>query len=184
MNAQLAPDTTPLAIIERQALAYRTARDALAAQVAELEAALQSLKVARLSRLRDALAHALDAEAALREAVTGSPAALWDSPRTRVLHGIKVGYAKARGKVSFDDEAAVIARIRKLLPADQAALLIRVREAVHKPAVYDLTAADLRRLGITVSEDSDQIVIKDAASELDKALQAILDSLRADDVQL
>ncbi|MHB1273645.1 MAG: hypothetical protein ACYCZD_12925 [Rhodanobacter sp.] len=171
----------PLAVVETHALAYRTARDVLAEQVTELEAELQALKAKRMPKLRRALTQAADCEAALREAVQATPAALWASPRTRTFHGIKVGYAKQRGKVEFDDEAKVILRIRNLLPPDQAALLIRVREAVHKPAVYDLTAADLRRLGITVSADCDQLVIKDAASELDKALQAILDSLRIDE---
>ncbi|MCR6497388.1 hypothetical protein LJB71_14990 [Thermomonas sp. S9] len=71
----------------------------------------------------------------------------------------------------------MIERIRRLLPAEQAALLIRVREAVHKPAVYDLTAGDLKRLGIRIEDDCDVVVVKDVAGELDRMLERLLADL-------
>ncbi len=171
-------EMTPLSTIEAQALAYRQARDRLQSLVAALEADIQSLKLARMPRLREALATLADTESRLRADVGASPAELWQKPRTRTFHGVKVGYAKQRGRVEFDDEAKVIERMRRLLPKDQAELLVRVREAVHKPAVYDLTAADLRRLGITVTADCDQIVVQDVAGELDRAIDALLADLR------
>lgn len=160
--------------IETACAEYRDRRDRLRALAADANDAIEAVKRAHLPALRAALAGVAEAESALRDAVQVSPGELWRRSRTRVIHGVKVGWAKARGKVAFDDERKVIDRIRKLLPAEQAALLIRVREAVHKPGVYDLTAGDLRRLGITVEDDCDQVVIRDLASELDRALEALL----------
>lgn len=167
-------EPTDLADLEVRCAVYRSRRDALRQLASAVNAAIEDIKREQLPGLRTALAGVADAEAALRAAVLQSDPSLWQRVRTRVFHGIKIGWAKARGKVVIDDEAKTIERIRKLLPADQVALLIRVREAVHKPAVYDLTAGDLRRLGIAVGDDSDQIVIRDMASELDRAIEALL----------
>lgn len=163
-----------LSAIEHAAARYREARDVLRELATIANTALEDIKRDHLPLLRRALTEVATEEAALREAIASSPAELWRRTRTRTLHGVKLGWAKQRGRVEFDDEAKVVERIRKLLPKDQAELLIRVREAVHKPAVYDLTGADLKRLGITLSDDSDQVLVKDLASELDRALEALL----------
>jgi len=77
-------------------------------------------------------------------------------------------------QVTFADEAATINRIRQQLPTAQAELLIKRTEKVHKPGVYDLTAADLKRLGITIDADSDEVVIKPIDGEIDKLVDALL----------
>lgn len=174
MNAVTNDTDTGLLGIEQHCAAYRSRRDTLRMLAAQVNDAIEAIKRQHLTGLRAALAEVAAAESALREAVQASPAELWRRARTRVVHGVKVGWSKARGRVEFDDEAKVIERMRRLLPAEQASLLIRVRESVHKPAVYDLTGADLRRLGISVSDDCDSVVVKDIESELDRALQALL----------
>lgn len=173
MNAMPQADRD-LAALERDAARFRAARDTLREAATAANSDIEQVKRTHLPALRRAIAGVAEAEAELRAAVEISPASLWTKTRTRVLHGVRLGWAKKRGKVEMDDEAATIARIRKLLPADQAALLIRVREAVHKPAVYDLTAADLKRLGIRVADDADAVVVKDIESELDRAIEALL----------
>ena len=67
----------------------------------------------------------------------------------------------------------MVSRIEKLLPEDQAELLIRTDKSVHKPGVYDLTAADLKRLGITIVGDGDEVVVKVAGSEIEKMVDAL-----------
>lgn len=165
---------TDMMAIEQAAARYRNARDRLRERATEANTQLELVKNGHLPGLRESLADVAATEAELRRAIQDSPQTLWQRVRTRVVHGVKVGFSKQRGRVEFDDEAKVIERIRKLLPGDQAALLIRTREAVHKPGVYDLTAGDLRRLGITVADDCDQVYVKDLASELDRALEALL----------
>lgn len=172
------PDLLP---IDAAAAEYRRARDVLRQLAADAQLELEQAKEAHLPLLRRALLDVATAEVALREAVQRSPATLWERVRTRIVHGVKVGWAKARGRVEWDDEAKVIERVRKLLPADQAELLLRRRESVHKPAVYDLTAGDLKRLGIRVTDDCDQVVVKDTLGDLDRAVSTLLAERQASD---
>lgn len=171
---EITDTTRTLLFIDQRCAQYRIRRDRLRALATEVNALIEGIKKSHLVEIRKALTEVAAAEIALRDAIEQSDASLWQRTRTRVLHGVKIGWQKARGKVVMDDEAKTIERIRQLLPADQAALLIRVRESVHKPAVYDLTAADLRRLAIAIEDDSDQLVLKDIESELDRALEALL----------
>lgn len=167
--------------IERLAGQYADAHALLAASVVELNAEIDTLKRLRLARIRRHVRAAAGCRDGLRAAIEAAPA-LFSRPRTRVLAGVKVGYAKQRGKVAIGDEGAVIGRIRKLLPDAQAQLLVRVRENVHKPAVYDLVAADLKRLGIRIADDEDIIVIRATDTAVDKLVEALLaDAERLDD---
>ncbi len=120
------------------------------------------------------------AEQILRDAVESSPPTLWQRVRTRLIHGIKLGWQKARGKIEWDDEQKVIERIRCLLPAAQAELLIRPgKESVHRPGVYDLTAADLRRLGIRITDDCDSVVIRDQQGDINRLVDSMLAEIAA-----
>lgn len=152
---------------------YAEERTALANLVSGLEAELMRIRERHLPAIKGAVARTVDAHDALHAALEAHPE-LFKKPRTRTMHGIKVGYTKQRGKVEFADEAKTIERIRKLLPEDQVELLIRRTEAVHKPAVYDLVAADLKRLGITLSDDTDVVVIKPMDSDVSKLVDALL----------
>ena len=127
---------------------------------------LQALKqcVSRVSACKDEITDAL-----------ASAPALFEKPRTRSFDGIKVGFRKQKGKVVLDDEPATILRIRERLPVEQAELLIRIKESVVKEAVNDLTAADLKRLGIRLTQDTDEPVINAARTDLDKLVDALLE---------
>lgn len=173
--------TTDAQDIELACQRYRQLRDNLRSQAGAVNDAIEEIKRNYLPLLRGTLSAVAAAETEVLDAVRASPPSLWARSRTRIMHGIKVGWSKSRGKVTFDDEAKVIERMRKLLPSDQAALLIRVRESVHKPAVYDLTASDLRRLGISISDDCDVAVVKDIESELDRALEKLLADINESD---
>lgn len=153
---------------------YRAARDNLRLQATAVNDSLEDIKRQYLPMLRTTLSCVAEAEADLRDTVKDSPKTMWEKKRSRIIHGVKVGWSKSRGKVTFDDECKVVERIRKLLPKEQVELLIRVSESVHKPAVYDLQASDLRRLGISIADDCDQVVVKDIESELDRALEKLL----------
>lgn len=164
---------TPMQDIDSKAAEYSAAREALAGAVAVLKEERAALNRKYLPRIRRLVESAKERRAQLSALVEANPG-LFERPRTVILHGVKLGYQKAKGRIEWDDEAAVIARIRKLLPRDQAELLIRVRESVHKPGVYDLSAADLKRLGITIEGDGDELVIRDTAGEVDKLVEALL----------
>jgi hypothetical protein len=147
--------------IESLTVEYSAERAKLLSRVEALHEAIEALKDDARLELRRLAVYVAAAEDDLREALEAAPD-LFVKPRTQIWAGIKVGYTKQKGKVAFDDEAKVIKRIREKLPKDQAELLIRVREEVHKPGLYDLTTADLLRLGVRIEADTDAVVIKPA----------------------
>lgn len=159
--------------IEQLTRDYAEARAYLSGVVSRLQEELERIKHPALPLIREAVGKTSEAHGKLYAAVEAAPE-LFNKPKTITIAGIRVGYMKQRGQVVIEDEAAVIARIRKLLPAEQAELLIRVRESVHKPGVYDLTAGDLKRLGISISADEEAVVIKPVDSEVDKLVNALL----------
>ena len=113
-----------------------------------------------------------ETEAALRALVEANPGC-FIRPRTQVFAGIKVGYAKGKGALSFDDADSVVARIKKHLP-EQADVLIRTKEAPVKEALAQLSAAELKKIGVTLSEAGDQTVVRPVDSEVDKMVDALL----------
>ena len=166
--------------IEPLADKFNAVREALAGTLMAHEEEKRELAKRYLSRIKKLVIDARTARAALHQAVQSSPE-LFQKPRTVTLHGVKLGFQKAKGTIEWDDEAAVIKRIRAQLPKVQVDLLIRIKESVHKPSVYDLAAGDLKRLGIRIEGDGDEVVIKDAAGELEKLIEALM---KEDDVEL
>ena len=159
--------------IDKKAQAYAAARQVLADTQKAIEDEIVSLKRKHMPQLKRAFETGKQRASELSAAIAASPD-LFTKPRTVILHGIRLGIMKSRGELAWDDDAQVIKRIRAQLPKDQAELLIRVKENVAKGAVYDLTAADLKRLGIRIEGAGDVVTIKDAAGDLDKWLDAML----------
>jgi acetolactate synthase small subunit len=146
----------------------------LAGDIDELESAIRVLKKKALPGIKRAAARAAGAKEKLKAAIEAAPQ-LFEKPRTRLFHGVKVGITKKKGRVEWDNEAKVVERIERLLPQDQVELLIRTEKSVLKPGVYDLTAADLKRLGITIVGDGDEVVVKVVDSDIEKMVDALLD---------
>lgn len=164
---------TTMKQIEELTNEYAQRREHLAALVKGLHDQIEQLREQFLPRIRVRVAHVADSHAKLTAAIQAAPE-LFAKPKTQTFAGVRIGYMKQRGKVMIDDEEAAIKRIRAQLPEEQAELLIRTREYVHKHSVYDLTAGDLKRLGITVTDDTDIIVIKPVDGEVDKLVSALL----------
>ena len=163
---------TTLTDIEARAKTYAAAREKLTNFVAELNTAIAALKKDHLPAIKRALARAAEEQAELQALIAGAPE-LFTKPRTKILHGVKVGYVKAKGTLQVADEARTVALIRRHFP-DQAETLIRTTETPHKPGLLQLNVADLKRLGCTVTETGDEIVIKAVDSEVDKMVEALL----------
>ena len=106
---------TPLETISKNAEVHAQARNLLAERVTALTDAQAALRREHLPGIKRALARAAETEAALRALVEANPGC-FIRPRTQVFAGIKVGYAKGKGALSFDDADSVVARIKKHLP--------------------------------------------------------------------
>lgn len=148
-------------------------RQQLIGRVQALKSELDRVRMGHVNGIRAAVREQADAHDRLRSAIEAEPE-LFVRPKTLTLHGVRVGWMKQRGQVVIEDESAVIDRIRRVLPSAQAELLIRRRESVDKQGVYDLTAADLKRLGITVTADEDVVVVKPVDGDVDKLVKALM----------
>lgn len=163
---------TTLADIERHTRHYAKARDLLASRVQALQDEIAAAKRHKLSGIKKAVAAAAEARDKLHAAIEDSPE-LFERPRTLVIVGIRVGYAKGSGKLSFDHAGKVVQRIRRHFP-EQAEVLIKTTETPIRKALGGLSVAELKRIGVTVEEAGDQVVIKPTDSEVDKLVNVLL----------
>ncbi len=164
-------------IIEIQKLTeeYSKNRATLSAIVRDVEAEMDKLKRNAMPYIKKALGRVVESKEALEAAIEESPE-LFAKPKTRVFSGVKVGYRKQKGEIAWEDEARVIKLIEKYFPDDarEGLMLLREKVSVDKTAVAKLAASDVKRLGITVKEDTDEIVIAPVDSEVEKIVDALL----------
>ena len=166
--------------IERLAQEYAKRRTYLRERIEQAQAEVDAVKRRHYTILRRRIDAAANARADLLAAV-GEAAELFRKPRTRLLHGIKVGWRKRPGRIEIEDEAATIAAIRRKLSEDAAEDLIQVRERLDRRGLRNLSARDLMRIGAVAVADSDEPIAIPADSEIDKLVDALLDG--AEDVE-
>jgi len=163
---------TTLIDIELRAKAYAEQRAKLAEAVQTLNDEIVAAKKMHLPAIKRALAKAAERQAELQALIETAPA-LFVKPRTVILHGVRCGFVKSKGVIEIPDSARTVALIRRYLP-EQAETLIRTVEQPHKPSLAQLSVADLKRIGCTVAETGDEVVIKAVDSEVDKMVDALL----------
>lgn len=161
-----------LAEIDGKTRRYAEARRALSDAVHVLDAEVQALKRRRLPHIRRKALRAAEARAELKAALADSPE-LFQKPRTLTLHGVKVGYAKAKGKIVVEDAARVVALVRKHFP-ERFDDLVKIEEKPVKAALNQLSTAELRKIGCTVTEAGDEVVIKPVDGDVDRLVDALL----------
>jgi hypothetical protein len=172
-------NTTVLTTIDFRAKQLADARAILGNRVKNLQAEIDRLRKRHLSGIIDAAGSVGQYQSALRQEIEQHPE-LFEKPRTITLHGIKVGFQKGKGKIVYLDAAKVCELIRTKLP-HEADSLIKVTETPIKEALLNLDIATLKKLGCTVEDTGDQVVIKDAAGEIDKLVQRFLDEAAKDE---
>lgn len=163
---------TTLSDIETRAKRFAEAREKLAAIVADLNDGIQALKRAAMPELKRAINRASEHHEQLKTLIEDAPE-LFVKPKTVMFHGIKLGYQKGKGKIEWDDADQVVRLIKKYFP-EQADILISTTEKPAKDALNNLTAAELKKLGISVVEGGDAVFIKPADSAVDKMVDALL----------
>jgi hypothetical protein len=157
--------------IETLTKKYADARERLGGVITELNDLIERAKRERLARIKELVAVAAERQANLHAAIEGSPE-LFDRPRTVVFHGIKVGYQKGKGVLEISDAQRTLAKIKELYDCPENYL--HIIEKPNKDALAQLPAADLRKLGCTLTETGDQVVIRPVDSEVDKIVNALL----------
>lgn len=170
MPTTIEPPT--LTDIEELAKVLSTARATLNERVITLQDELTAARNRKLPGIKSAVSATKEAESKLEQAIIAAPG-LFTDPRTIVVHGLKVGFAKGRGKIEWADEATVVAKIKKLFP-DQAALLIKTVESVRKKALGALKTDDVKRVGCTVREAGDHVYIAPVDDNVEKLVKRLL----------
>lgn len=158
--------------IETKAKAHALAREKLAEIVTAMQDGIDAIKRSHMARLKAAVNKAADTSDELLQLVNDSPE-LFVKPKSVIFHGIRLGYQKEKGKIEFDDPDLVIKLIRKHLP-ELAATLIATAEKPSKEALNGLTAEQLKKIGVTVTSDTDVVFLRAADSDVDKMVTALL----------
>lgn len=158
--------------IEKRARAFADEQRELRFLVESLQAEVEDAKRRAMKAIRRAVEKAKTRQAALAAAIEQRPD-LFVKPRTIVVEGIKFGWQKQKGGLLIEDESRTCQLIHKRLP-DIADQLIRTTEKPVKEALNQLTAADLKLIGVQVTADVDVVLIKDTASDVDKLVAALL----------
>ncbi|MDE0714452.1 MAG: hypothetical protein OXI10_06245 [Gammaproteobacteria bacterium] len=127
---------------------------------------------ANIDDLKDALAEESSCRDELQGAIEASPE-LFDKPKTRAFDGIKVGFQKQKGKIDVPDEEKTIKLIRQKLRQFADSLIV-ISEKVDKTQLRKLTVAELGRIGCTLTEDTDAVMIKTSETDVDKLVAALM----------
>lgn len=173
-------ETTPTAAadvtlgdIEKKTKAFSDARKTVIDLVNELNELIQQTTRERMPAIKRAIAITAEKRTELEVKIQSAPN-LFVRPRTLEIHGIKVGYAKGKGKIEWEDDDYVVRMIEKHLPKDQHELLIKTTKKPISGGIKELNVTDLKKIGCTVEETGDYIMIKPIDTEVDKLVKALL----------
>lgn len=160
--------------VEMKAADFADKRKILVDQVALLQDKIDLLKREYLPQIKLAAEDLAISHAALHEQVNACPE-LFEKPKTQTFYGIRVGFKKQKGKIEIPDEDATIRLIKKILTPEEVEQVIDVKEKVLKTPLENLPAATIKRLGVTIHEDTDEVYIKAIGDDIDKFVAALLD---------
>ena len=158
---------------------YAAARNATNEVRSDLAGRVRAAIRSRERALRNRIAEEEVAREELEAAIEAAPA-LFEKPRTRAVEGVKFGMRKQTGAISFADEKAVIAAIRRKFP-DRVGSLVRMKETADKTALRKLPARELAMLGASIADAADEVTITVAETDADKLADAIRAFLLDDD---
>jgi hypothetical protein len=179
MNPGTESITPTLGDIEGLCRRYADEHAALADIVSELQDEIDAAKRKRLRSIKAAVARTADARSKLATAVERAPG-LFNKPKTLTLFGVKVGFRKAKGRIDYDAPAEVVKRIRKHF-GGRFDDLVSIKETPLKSALAQLSGAELKKLGVTVESDTDEVVVQSTSDQVDKLVNALL--AEAEDVE-
>ncbi len=151
---------------------YAETREDLAGRVAALEEELEAVRKKYMAGIKRCINTAAERGARIRSAVEESRE-LFGRPKTIVLHGIKVGFQKGKGKLEWEDDDLVVRLIERHFP-DQAEVLIKTTKKPRKDGLNALTVAELKKIGVTAEETGEMIVVRPVDTDVDKIVKALL----------
>lgn len=170
MNTKAIPPE--IAAIDLLARQYADAQTDLEGLTNELRALIETGTRKAWPELRKATTRAAERYDALLAAVADAKDA-FDKPKTRILHGIRVGYRKAQDTVQVLNAENTVALIKKAIP-EQQDVLISITERPVMDGLMQLDDATLKRIGCRRVPGGDAPFAKLAETDLDKVVAALM----------
>ena len=99
---------------------------------------------------------------------------LFKKPKTKVIHGLKLGFRKGKGKLIINDEDALIKKLKRDYHDDIGAL-VKKTETIVKSGIEKLDARELKRLGVTIENASDEVVFSIVEDSIDDLLNFVFE---------
>jgi hypothetical protein len=166
---------TTIKDIQKLCEQYDNACAALHDDLAKFKEELATLKAKHLPGISKLAKVVANTQAELYTAIEGAPE-LWESPRTVVLHGIKVGMNANPGKLEFADAKSVVMMLREHLKG-KAKNYIRITEAPDKEALKTLPGEVLERLGCQIVGAGDTVVLTRTKGDVEEMFDEVIDKL-------
>lgn len=170
------PKIMTLEQIERLAEACSTAESHLNDEMQILDHQLKEVAKSNRKVITAAVRATKKAYADLANAVAESPE-LFVKPKSKVLHGIKVGYKKGTDTFEVASEEHTISRIRQQLP-ELEILLVKVEESVIKGGLKQLTDAQLIEIGVLKHIGENKPFCEAEEGDWEKAVRALIESAK------
>lgn len=169
----IASPVSPIVKIDALAANYAKRREAVAELVAEMHEEIRAVHRRYRRRLIAACGTGEGAASAILATIQEHPE-LFVRPKSMTLHGVQFGRKEGAGKLHWDDDEQVCARIDKHFKKHEAELLIKTTRKPIDSALRDLDPVVLKKLGVTVEATGEVWFVKVPKSEVDKLVGRLL----------
>ena len=163
---------TTLSEIEILAEKYSAEHVKLSRLIEGMNEEFRKIKKDFMPEIKGAVNRAAAKKLALHMALQNAPE-LFVKTRTQIFHGIKVGYSKGKGKIVCEDPAKTVDLIYKNFYPNESAYL-RFTEEPNKQVLLDLPGDELKKIGCSITDTEDKIVIRPQSGDVQKVVDALL----------
>ena len=122
-----------------------------------------------LTLLEKAVADKMEHEDELLELIEEN-ASLFKKPKSRTIHEVQLGFRKQKGKLKIANEEKTIEKIKQHFKNEYLPTYIKTEEKALKNALEKLPGNLLKRLGVTLEDDTDKPFIKIKSNQVDDIL--------------
>lgn len=164
--------TAKLTDLENAAKEFSAASKILRNIKEELDTEIDAVKAKYSAAFADASKNAGEAYQMLLTLVEDSEELFLDK-KSMSINNVKFGYRKKSGKIEIDNEEFTINKLQELFP-ENADLYLSKKISVSKKALDSLTAAELKKVGVNVIQDTSEAFVKLTDDEVQKLIDALV----------
>lgn len=164
--------TAKLTELETAAKEFSSASKILRNIKEELDTEIDAVKAKYSTAFAEASKNAGEAYQMLLTLVESSEELFLDK-KSMSINNVKFGYRKKAGTINIDNETFTIDRLRELFPKD-ADKYLSTKISISKKALNNLTAAELKKVGVNVIQDSSEAFVKLTDDEVQKLIDALV----------